>query len=194
MINSLHYFKYVAGFAKPLTQTSKAERQALREFASGKKRLAEVGVFHGVNTSSFREVMAADAVLIAIDPFHRPFFGIRGYGWARRIAHREVSRIKRGSVVWIEDTGKNAPLRTELLDLLPVDFIFIDGDHSWEGLKGDWESWSPRVALNGIVALHDSFNCGGAGSERFTTEVILHDQRYERLRAIDSLTILRRRA
>jgi hypothetical protein len=164
----------------------------LREFATGKKRLAEIGVFHGVNTRSFREVMAPDAVLIAVDPFYRSFFGIRGYGWARRIAHREVSKAKNGRVVWIEDTGKNTPSRSEVSHILPVDFIFIDGDHSWEGLQGDWESWSAQVSLNGIMALHDSCNRNGAGSERFTAEVILHDRRYKKLHTVDSLTILQR--
>jgi hypothetical protein len=90
MFNSLHYINYRLGRAQPPTQTSLEERQALRKFASGRKRLAEIGVFHGVNTRQFREVMDEDGVLIAIDPFIRSFFGFRGYGWARRIAHREV--------------------------------------------------------------------------------------------------------
>lgn len=193
MLNSVHYFKYRLGFAPALTQTSDAERQLLREAATGRKRLAEIGVFHGVNARTFREVMASDGILIAIDPFHRFFFGIRGYGWARRVAHREVAMVDRGRVIWIEETGGNAVSRPELKDVLPVDFIFIDGDHSYEGLQADWTSWSPNVAPGGIVALHDSRNSGGAGSERFTSDVILRDDRFEVISSVDTLTVLRRR-
>lgn len=37
----------------------------------------------------------------------------------------------------------------------PVDFLFIDGDHSYEGVKADWENYSPLVAEGGLIAFHD---------------------------------------
>ncbi len=136
--------------------------------------------------------MAHDGVIIAIDPFPRSFFGLRGFGWARKIAHREVGKSKNGRVIWIEDAGKDAPQNPAVENLLPVDFLFIDGDHSWDGIKGDWEGWSSHVAGDGIVALHDSCNCE-AGSERYTQEVVLKDDRYEKVEAVDTLTVLRRK-
>ena len=36
-----------------------------------------------------------------------------------------------------------------------LDFLFIDGDHSYEGVKQDFEFYSPFVAPGGIVAFHD---------------------------------------
>ena len=192
MLPSIHYFKYRLGLENPITQTSIAEPDTLKEFAAGKKSLVEIGVFHGVNTLSLREAMAPDAVLVAIDPFKRSFFGIRGYGWARRIAHREVSKSNNGSVVWIEDSGSKTPLRQDVKHLLPVDFIFIDGEHSWEGLQGDWEAWSLHITKGGIVALHDSRNRNNYGAEKFTNEVVLKDLRFQFVKAIDSLTVLQK--
>ena len=192
-MNSLHYLGYLVGLSPPLTQTTADEREALCRLAAGKRRLAEVGVFHGVNTRALRQAMANDGVIIAIDPFQRSFFGLRGYGWARRIAHREVARVVNGRVLWVEDTGASAPSRADVAAYLPVDFIFIDGDHSWEGVEGDWNAWSPQIAPGGVVALHDSRNRDGAGSERFTNEVILKDARFELVATVDSLTVLRRR-
>jgi hypothetical protein len=191
-MNSLHYLQYRLGLAQPRTETTAAERQVLRRCAQGKHRLAEIGVFQGVNSRNFREVMAPDGVLLAIDPYYRSLFGIRGFGWARRIAHREVGRVKNGQVCWVEDRGENAPRRTEVIPWLPVDFVFIDGDHSYEGLQGDWDSWNSHIALNGIVALHDSRQRNGAGSERFTQEVIRKDDRFELVEEVDSLTVLKR--
>lgn len=36
-----------------------------------------------------------------------------------------------------------------------VDMVFIDGDHSYEGAKGDIENWLPNIKRNGILAVHD---------------------------------------
>ncbi len=193
MLNSFHYVRYRLGLASPSTQTSERERSCLRRHAAGKRRLAEIGVWHGVNTRAFREAMAPDGVLLAVDPFPRRFFGIRGFGWARRIAHREVARSGNGRVVWLECRGEEAPRLPAAQPFLPVDFIFIDGDHSYAGLQGDWQAWKDRVAPGGIVALHDSRQRDGCGSERFTQDVILADPDFVRVDEIDSLTVLRRK-
>lgn len=193
MLNSVHFIRYLLGLAPALTQTTEPERACLRRQAQGKRRLAEIGVWHGVNTRAFREAMAPDGVLLAVDPFRRAWFGIRGYGWARRIAHREVSQSRNGRVLWIEQPGQAAPDLAEVRPFLPVDFIFIDGDHSYEGLGGDWRVWKDHLAAGGIVALHDSRNRNNCGSERFTREVILPDPGFELLEEVDSLTVLRRK-
>ena len=36
-----------------------------------------------------------------------------------------------------------------------LDFLFIDGDHSYEGVKKDYELYSPFVRKGGIIAFHD---------------------------------------
>lgn len=36
-----------------------------------------------------------------------------------------------------------------------VDFIYVDGDHRYEGVMADLESWVPKVKPGGIVAGHD---------------------------------------
>lgn len=36
-----------------------------------------------------------------------------------------------------------------------IDFLFIDGDHTYEGVKKDFEMYSPLVKKNGIIAFHD---------------------------------------
>jgi hypothetical protein len=36
-----------------------------------------------------------------------------------------------------------------------LDFVFIDGDHTYEGVKRDIEAWAPKVRDGGIVAGHD---------------------------------------
>ena len=33
-----------------------------------------------------------------------------------------------------------------------VDFVFVDGDHSPEGCREDWEAWHPHVRPGGAIA------------------------------------------
>src|SRR5262245_8562946 len=57
-------------------------------------------------------------------------------------------------------TDKLIPLRKTSVEAAAnfsgkIDFLFIDGDHSYEGCKADLDSWLPKVKPGGIVALHD---------------------------------------
>jgi predicted O-methyltransferase YrrM len=36
-----------------------------------------------------------------------------------------------------------------------LDFLFIDGDHTYEGVKQDFEMYTPLVRKGGLVAMHD---------------------------------------
>ena len=36
-----------------------------------------------------------------------------------------------------------------------ISVIYIDADHSYEGVKKDIEAWFPKVVPEGIVAFHD---------------------------------------
>ena len=37
----------------------------------------------------------------------------------------------------------------------PVDFLFIDGDHTEQGVTADWEDYRGFVRSGGLVAFHD---------------------------------------
>lgn len=56
----------------------------------------------------------------------------------------------------------------------PLDFAFIDGDHSYDGVRSDFELWSPLVRPGGLVAFHDTIRNGDRwepGVEQFTREL-----------------------
>lgn len=189
-----HFLLWSVGLAPAETQTTDAERDCLARHAAGRHRLVEIGVWHGVTTARLRQVMALNAELLAVDPFPT---GRLGFSAQRIIARREVDRVPNGSVRWVRATGYEVGRAYAATGKLPVEFAFIDGDHSYGGLSGDWTAWSPLIAVGGIVALHDSRSTpqrpiDDAGSVRFTNTVILKDPRFTVVDAVDSLTVLAR--
>jgi predicted O-methyltransferase YrrM len=140
--------------------------------------------------------MDPDAVLFAIDPYQ---VGRLGVSFHRRIARREVSQVRRGRVDWLRMTGADAARYLAENRLGLVEFVFIDGDHSYDGLRADWQGWAPLVTPGGVVALHDSRSSAtraidDAGSARYTRDVIQYDSRFELIDHVDTLSVFRRRS
>src|SRR5439155_15474564 len=61
----------------------------------------------------------------------------------------------------------------QALQGVPLDLLFIDGDHTYEGVKRDFEMYSPMVRPGGIVAFHDIVEIRVEGLEvaRFWNEI-----------------------
>lgn len=39
-----------------------------------------------------------------------------------------------------------------------LDFVYIDGDHSFDGCRSDILAWAPKVKIGGVLAGHDYYN------------------------------------
>jgi predicted O-methyltransferase YrrM len=67
-----------------------------------------------------------------------------------------------------------------------IDFLFTDGDHSYEGVKMDFEMYSRLVKKDGIVAFHDiAVHPPETGCEvsKFWSEI---KRKYEHVEIIDN--------
>jgi predicted O-methyltransferase YrrM len=188
-----HFSLWRLGLAKANTETTEAERECLSRHAAGKRRLAEIGVLEGVTTCRLRKAMAPDATIFAVDPYP---IGRLGFSLHQVIAHSEVAKVPNGKVEWIRQTGAQAA--QSLRVFAPFDFVFIDGDHSYEGIQADWLGWSQLVSVDGIVALHDTRPTADGtivaenGSVRFTNDTVLRDGDFTVAATVDSLTVMRR--
>lgn len=115
----------------------------------------EIGTAKGGTVLLWAAVAADDACIITIDLPQGPFGGghRRSQGWLYRRFGRKNQRLH------FLGGDSHDPLIVERVKRIlrgrPVNFLFIDGDHSREGVERDYQMYRPLVGLEGIIAFHD---------------------------------------
>jgi len=91
---------------------------------------------------------------------------------------RFLQRLRRDSQrLHLLETDSHSPQTldrlTRILSGLPLDLLFIDGDHSYRGAKRDFVMYSQLVRKGGIIAFHDVLHHTdpSIGVERLWTEL-----------------------
>jgi predicted O-methyltransferase YrrM len=145
------------GLIPPRPMHSSGEAAVLTRLAAAARRVVELGVYEGSSAVVLLQALSADAELHLVDPF------VDASGWALRAGWRAnptatrlaVRRARRAgpAVRWhlarSQDVGRNWSSG-------PVDLVFIDGDHSPQGCREDWDVWRDHVSPRGAVAFHDA--------------------------------------
>ena len=57
---------------------------------------------------------------------------------------------------FIKSTSEEAYYNFFVLQDIKIDFLFIDGDHSYDGVKLDFELYINLLSENGVIVLHDT--------------------------------------
>jgi predicted O-methyltransferase YrrM len=185
---AMRWIRYRLGLVQPDTQLTAAERACVAHHALGRRNLVELGVMHGVTTALLRRVMSPEGIVTGVDR-HPP--GRLFVSFEYLIARREVARYPRGRAVLLREWSYEAARHWTA----PIDFLFIDADHSWTGIERDWRDWTSYLLPGGLVALHDSRPIPGRevlDSVRFTRDVVLRDPRFAVVDTVDTLTVLQR--
>jgi hypothetical protein len=171
-----------------VAQISIAEGALLERYATGVRTGVQIGIAEGGSAWHARRVMDPEGVLYLIDPYPK----VLGMNMSRIIARRLIGTVNRGEVRWVRKYSDDAaPGWKE-----PIDFLFIDGDHSYDAVRRDWKNWSPHVTPNGYAAFHDALTTApwmddSFGSARFVAE-LRDDSDWTFVDSADSLAVFAR--
>ncbi len=117
--------------------------------------IVEIGTAKGGTFYAWCRVAQPDATLISIDLPGGPFGG--GYSIKEMIKFRKYGK-RYQKLHFLRKDSQKKETRDQVLRLLKgrkIDFLFIDGDHRYSGVKRDWELYSPFVKNSGLIVFHD---------------------------------------
>lgn len=117
--------------------------------------VVEIGTEKGGTLYVWCKIAQPDAMIISID---LPG-GLFGGGYTVRDSRKFRSYGKKQQKMYFlrEDSHKQSTKKVlqSKLKGRKIDFLMIDGDHRYDGVRKDWELYAPLVKENGIIALHD---------------------------------------
>ena len=122
------------------------------------KRVCEIGTFKGGTLYIWCQLAAPDAHIISIDLPGGQFGG--GYNERSLPFFQSFCRPSQ-KLDCLRGNSHAADIRAEFERTLAggqLDFLFIDGDHSYAGVKQDFEFYSRFVKRGGIIGFHDIYH------------------------------------
>ncbi len=148
------------------------------------KNVLEVGTAHGGNLFLLTKIAHDGGKIISIDLPGGEFGG--GYfARKKRLYNNFVTGAQKMFLIRGDSHSQNS--LNEVVKNLggeKVDVLFIDGDHTYNGVKSDFEMYSPLVRPGGIIAMHDIGKTPSSeyGTEQFWNEV---KNNFEHIEIID---------
>ncbi len=143
------------------------------------KVVVEIGTALGGTLWALSQVAAEDATFVSIDiPAGSPIDTQNGKdAYQGRNRERIKHLLKPTQSLVLIDLDSQLSVTEEVLaralDGKKIDLLFIDGDHRYEGVKHDYETYSKYVREGGIIAFHDirAHHDKRAGVDRLWKEI-----------------------
>jgi len=119
------------------------------------KRLLEIGTNRGGTLYLWIQAAAEDAKIVSVDLPEGQFGG--GYIVNRVPFYESFARPNQELKLLRADSHlvETRDIVLDSFDQEQIDFLFIDGDHTYEGVKDDFSLYSPLVRPGGLVVFHD---------------------------------------
>ncbi len=119
------------------------------------RTVLEIGTARGGTLYLFSSVARPDATITTVDLPRGRFGG--GYPTWKIPIYMSFARDQQRIVPIRADSHEESSLEKvkEALDGRGLDFLFIDGDHSYEGVKRDYEMYSQMTRRGSLIAFHD---------------------------------------
>lgn len=118
--------------------------------------VVEIGTYKGGTLWIWCRV-ARPRLAISIDLPGGQYGG--GFDRRREKLYREFLADRAGAEMLFVRGDSQAPATVEqvrgLLAGRPIDFLYLDGDHRYAGVRADFEGYAPLVRPGGLIALHD---------------------------------------
>lgn len=114
----------------------------------------EIGARHGWTFHLVSKVMQPGSTMIAVDLPEVFPWGDQGSAKVLEEVRQGICRSGINAIVIHANSQLESTADIVRSHVSSVDFLFIDADHKYDGVKKDWELYSPFVK-KGYIAFHD---------------------------------------
>ena len=120
-------------------------------------RALEIGTARGGTLFFLTRLASPHATIVSVDLPGGKFVGNYNYTARRKWIYQHFARRQQQLVAIQGDSHSTETLQMvkSALEHQSLDYLFIDGDHTYEGVKKDFEMYSALVRKGGLIALHD---------------------------------------
>lgn len=124
-------------------------------YGQNARTMMEIGTANGGTLFTACRLVKEDALIISLDLPSGAFGG--GYPEWKMPIYSSFARKNQQIHLLRADSHTNESLNEvkKILGNRQLDYLFIDGDHTYKGVKQDFEMYSPFVRKGGIIAFHD---------------------------------------
>jgi predicted O-methyltransferase YrrM len=148
-------FSYLGIAIKPVQVKSEIAGLLTRLKDRRIKAMMEIGTDRGGTLFLFSRVAEPDATIVSMNV---PWSALNAYCMEyRNLLFEKFARPEQKLSLLSVNSHEHASLQKmkALLNGQKLDFLFIDGDHSYDGVKKDFEMYSALVGKGGVICFHD---------------------------------------
>lgn len=126
--------------------------------------IVEIGSFWGRSAGYMASAMPEGATLFCVDR------------WPNMA---DMNKFRKNIArIWLSE--RVAPLRGDSVEVSqtwdkPIDLLYIDGNHTYAGVRNDFHSYAPFVKHGGLIAFHDYGAKSWPGVKHFVDETVTID-------------------
>lgn len=119
------------------------------------RTVLEIGTYRGGTLFVHCKLAASNATLVSLD-LSGSLLG-RFWRWLQApIFNRFTQKGQTLHLLRVDSHSKEtSSMISKLLNGRQLDLLFVDGDHSYMGVRTDFEMYAPFVRPGGIIAFHD---------------------------------------
>lgn len=119
------------------------------------KVVLEIGTAQGGSLFLFSKLADPQALIISIDLPDGKFGG--GYKSYKSAFYESFATSKQQMCLLRADSHSAETFERvkEILNGKKIDFLFIDGDHTYNGVRSDFNQYAQLVEENGLIGFHD---------------------------------------
>ena len=149
-------------------------------------KIVEIGSWKGRSTLwlYYGSSSGYNAEIFAIDPHTGSPELISQFGKRSSLAEFKTNLKRVGADKLVKPFVMSSENAAKIITY-PVSLLFIDGNHSYQSVKQDFEMWFPKMIINGGIVLHDTI--GFPEINEFVRKYIFLSPNIKVIKIVDSI-------